>query len=406
MKKFKTYIPLLLLLSGFSAQGQDQTTDIDRYRRLSRCDILVSHSNEKFADEIEEEFLQLPVSEQFNDHNLSVRVISTPKKLNKDSEIKGFVERNNLASRLVAKWFNRNLLTGECDMDLVRSRGLYDATAFDAALADMAVRGKAMLEDAGEDLISNTYLLMHDVTYVDKGKRSRTWALVGAIALGALGAYGGQSNDQIQKTMQDAFDVISSYKGFGVKIHTYLYRLVWDDETANTFYTRHFSDTPDKGSIKSFESERGKYRLEYIGDVVSKGGRTSFLGINEQEPNLMIRKATQRALDDNVADLMKKYDSFRIKAPVVTVKPTITAQIGMKEGVAPGSKFEVLEPREDNGKMTYKRVAVITPAEGRIWDNRFMAVEEKAYGADFNATTFKKVSGGDIIPGYLIRQIE
>ena len=77
----------------------------------------------------------------------------------------------------------------------------------------------------------------------------------------------------------------------------------------------------------------------------------------------------------------------------------------MKEGITPDSEFEVLEPQDENGVITYKRVAVIKPVDKKIWDNRYMAVEEGAYGADFEATTFKKVSGGDIYPGLLVRQI-
>ena len=65
----------------------------------------------------------------------------------------------------------------------------------------------------------------------------------------------------------------------------------------------------------------------------------------------------------------------------------------------------MLEPEDKNGVIVYKRIAVLKPIEKKIWDNRFMAKEEGAYGADFGATTFKKVSGGEIYPGLLIRQI-
>ena len=41
-----------------------------------------------------------------------------------------------------------------------------------------------------------------------------------------------------------------------------------------------------------------------------------------------------------------------------------------------------------------------------IWDNRYMASEEQAYGSDFGFTTFRKVSGGDFYPGMLIREIK
>ncbi|MDE7153969.1 MAG: hypothetical protein K2O00_05945 [Muribaculaceae bacterium] len=389
--------------SSFAGSNDDPT----RYRRISICNILVKHDNEKFADEIEKQFLKIPVSEQYNDHNLSVRVVNTDlKKMKDDDEITAFVKRNHLGSRLAGKWFNRNLLDGTCNMDLVKSRGLYDASSFDYEMAQRSARGKALLEDAGEDLIGNTYLLMHEITYVDKAKRSKTWGMIGAIALGALTAAGGGSSQQISNVMNSTNNLISSYKGFAVKVHTRLYRLKWDDETSNRFYNEFYAATPNPEIAKKFEENRDKFKLEYVGDVISKGGRTSFLGIREEEPELMIRKACQRALDENVSELQKKYDQFRIKSPVVSVSPTITVNIGLKEGVSPESKYEVLEAQEKDGKTVYKRIAVIKPVPNLIWDNRFMAQEELAYGANFGATTFTKVSGGEIIPGYLVRQIE
>ena len=130
----------------------------------------------------------------------------------------------------------------------------------------------------------------------------------------------------------------------------------------------------------------------------------AFTDINQHNLD-MVTTLCQRALDENVADLMKKYDQFRIKSPILTVDPTITVQIGLKEGVTPNSRYEVLEAQEENGKTIYKRIAVIKPVANRIWDNRYMASEELAYGSDFGATTFIKESGGDIIPGHLVRQI-
>lgn len=406
MKTLRFCITALLASCAMISVAQTSNEiDGQRYRRLSLCNILVKHDKEKFADEIEQQFLNIPVSEQYNDHNLSVRVVNTSDKLKDDAQITQFVKANNIASRLVGKWFNRNLLTGTCDMELIKSRGLYDASAFDHEMAQRSARGKAMLEDAGEDLIGNTYLLMHEITYIDKGKRSKTWGMIGGALMGGLMAYAGGSTQQITNAINSTNSLISSYKGFSVKIRTRLYRLVWDDETSSMFYTQFYSAKPDADKINSFEDNRDKFKLQYVGDVISKGGRTSFLGIKEEEPQLMIRKACQRALDENVADLMKKYDQFRIKSPILTVDPTITVQIGLKEGVTPNSRYEVLEAQEENGKTIYKRIAVIKPVANRIWDNRYMASEELAYGSDFGATTFIKESGGDIIPGHLVRQI-
>lgn len=40
--------------------------------------------------------------------------------------------------------------------------------------------------------------------------------------------------------------------------------------------------------------------------------------------------------------------------------------------------------------MTYKRVGVIQPKENLIWDNRYMASEEQAYGSDFGLPLSEK----------------
>lgn len=391
----------ILVQAAEDAEGKE-----NRYRRLSLCNIMIKHDNEKFADEIEEQFLNIPVSEQYNDHNLSVRVVNFASKLEGNYTINNFVEKNYLASRLVGKWFDRNLFTGKCDMDLVKSRGLYDASAFDYELASRTTRGMAMLQDAGEDLIANTYLLMHEITYVDKAARSKMWGAIGGALMGGLAMAGGASASDAQSLMNSTEAIISSYKGFSVKITTRLYRLVWDDEISMEFYTQFYSDEPDDAKRRAFENGRSHFKLEYVGDVVSKGGKTSFLGINEEEPQLMIRKACQRALDENVADLMKKYEQFRIKAPIIDTEGGIKVQIGLKEGITPDSEFEVLEIQEKDGKTVYKRVATVKPVPNKIWDNRFMAVEEGAYGATFGYTTFRKSGGGDIYPGLLVRQIK
>ena len=79
----------------------------------------------------------------------------------------------------------------------------------------------------------------------------------------------------------------------------------------------------------------------------------------------------------------------------------------MKEGVNAKSKFEVLEEVEaEDGTRSYHKVAEIVPIEGKIWDNRYMASEEGAEGADLGCTTFRKVSGKDILAGMLIREVK
>lgn len=119
----------------------------------------------------------------------------------------------------------------------------------------------------------------------------------------------------------------------------------------------------------------------------------------------MVRKACQRALDENIVDLQRAHEEFRTKTPLVSVEP-ITAYIGMKEGVTEDSRFEVLETIEmEDGTHKYNKVGEIAPVKSLIWDNRFMASEEGAVGSQLGYTTFRVVKGKDFSKGMLIRDI-
>lgn len=382
------------------AQGEDV-----RSHRSSLCSIMIKHTEDEYADPIEKQFLQIPVDDKFNDHNLAVRVTSVSDKDVEDADVDGFIERNKVASRLVARWFNRNKLTGECNLNMVRSRGFYDASAMDYEIASRSRLGQNIIADAGEELIGHTYLLMHEITYIDKGKRSSFWGGVVGAALTIGTSVAGLDDDLASDIGAIGNLTVSSLKGFRVKIHSRLYRLVWDKETSDLFFSSHYWEPGMASDGHRFDAERDKYRLEYVGDIVSKGGSTSFLGINEDRPELMIRKACARALEENVADLQKAFPQFRIKTPLTSTAPAITAGIGLKEGVTAKSRFEVLECQEKDGITTYKRVGVIKPIPNMIWDNRFMATEEGAETARLGATSFTKESGGDFYPGMLIREM-
>lgn len=396
---------LIIACCFLTSFAKDAVQPVDtKYNRSSIYSILISHTEQKFANDIREQFLNIPTPDQYNNHDLSVKVVTVNEKGKYGEDVKFFIEENKIASRMVAKWFNRDIMSGQCDMELVKERGIYNASAFDQELAARTIRGQAMLQDAGEELIGYTFLLVNEINYVDKAKTGKAIGLGLRIA-GIVGGVITGSSDLIDLG-NSMGSMAESYKGFKVKIVTRLYQLVWDEETAMDFYMNYYSNQPDDSKREAFEANRGKFRLVYVGDVESSGSATSFLGINEDEPQLMVRKACQRAIDENVADLQKKYDQFRIKAPVIDTEGGIKVQIGLKEGITKDSEFEVLEPEEKDGRIKYKRVATIKPVDKKIWDNRFMASEEGAYGADFGYTTFEKTGGGDVYPGLLVRQIK
>ncbi|MCI5580047.1 MAG: hypothetical protein MR387_01815 [Phocaeicola plebeius] len=101
--KHHVIVIALLSLSFAGVKAQEQEMD---YRRSSIYSILVNHNEQQFASEIKEAFLQIPVSDKYNDHNLSVKVLTMDTKLvgvAKDEEnpfISLFLINNQVASRL------------------------------------------------------------------------------------------------------------------------------------------------------------------------------------------------------------------------------------------------------------------------------------------------------------------
>ncbi len=408
LHKLATLCSCLLFATAGYAQ-QSTNTDDAKYRRSSLYSLMINHTDQKYADEIRRVFIAIPTPDKFNDHDLSVKVVNLDKKLkgarsdDENQAITDFLNENQIASRMVAKWFDRDYFTGKCDMDLVKERGLYNATKFDAILAEHSQRGQALLSDAGEELIGNTFVVVNDIRYIDKEKRGK---VVGGILRG-LGAIAGAAMGSQNNLFDNIADMAETLKGFKVKVNSFLYRLEWNDDIAMNFYkTQYAMSDNDKAKRDAFDNARGSYRLVYVGKQESSGSNTSFMGVNLDDPIMMVRKACQRALDENVASLQHSHEEFRAFTPIATTQP-LTAYIGMKEGVDTDTKFEVLETVEnEDGTRTYKRVGVVKPVKNLIWDNRYMALEEGAEGAGLGATTFTQVSGTtEYFPGMLLREI-
>lgn len=416
----KLTIIIFLLCCAFSLtnNGQEKT---DKYRRSSLYTLLITHPNEKFGSDIAEVFIAMPTPDKFDNQDLNVKTLRSDirrkaQRSGKNEEwdiVTHFLDNNAVARRMVARWFNRDKQSGGFNMDLVAERGHYNASELDVQLAKASIRGTALLADAGEELIGNTFVMVNDIRYVDKEERGKMWGAIlqgaGTLAGAAVGGNTGEAITSLGNSLKDFTDMIA---GFRVIVTSYLYQLEWDEEVAATFYEKYYTENPSPDLLKTqaFQQDNTTFRLRYIGHQVIDSGKTSMNGIeaanNDALKSQMIRKVCTRALDKSIVELQKNHEEFKVKIPLTQTDPFIAAPIGLKEGISLQSKFEVLEQYEDeNGRTRYKKVGVIRPT-GKIWDNRYMAAEEKAAGAELKETRFKKISGGDFYPGMLIREIK
>jgi hypothetical protein len=279
--------------------------------------------------------------------------------------IMGFIEREDLARKMVARWFNRSA-EGGFDMNLIGARGSYNASEMEKQIAAGTVRGVAALEDAGEELISNTFLVVQKLSFVENEPFARA---IRDIAIAAAEEIEEELPRELTKAVAEGL-YLATKDGYSAVATAYLFQLQWNDSIAAVFYQDMWTagQNPDAAKVKLFD-ETQIFNLKFIGAekansiVLISAGRSL-----EQILNL----ATVRNIDNVYAKLQNKYDVFKTKTPIYNTEP-LTAKIGKKEGLKGGEKFEVLEQTIDSktGRTKYERKGVITVDKRRIWDNRY-----------------------------------
>lgn len=447
---------VLIAVFAFNEAFSQKTEKEDvKYKRSSLCLLMIDESGMPKTDVIKNAFLSAPMPDKYNDHNISERIIpfnkitvteadinafnqasqagkeasceSAAKEPKKKSAFGGMVNglaksaastataglvdnaskekynvasykhmnENRVAKEIFDKWFKDN--TGAFSMGLIQERGMYDASVLDVQKAKSTTKGMGMLADAGEELLNNTFVVVTRFRYLSKDQiveEIEQMAKATAQLAGPYGSLGASAGTLALKASLGA--------GYYVQTTSFLYQLNWNEDIANTFYSQLWSD-PD-----SYETS-DIFGVKFIGKESAWANVKAGIFTDKDESEL-IRIATINAMDAVLAKLEKKYEVFKTKTPLFTVEPNLTAQIGTKEGLEAGDKFEVLEKIVDpeTNRTSYKRKAVLKVAKDQIWDNRYMANEERTISGeqqDFQATRFEG-SVKDLYQGMLLRQIK
>lgn len=376
------------------------------------------------------EFLKVEIPEQFNNHNLDIRVLDfdkytvTPEEVNAanaamQEKKKGgfgkfakglgaaalggnsailhvdtvenmlgavllkFYEENKTAPMLLSKWYNYTPEKGY-DMSLIADRGLQDASETAKAEALASERGIAKLKDAGEELINNTFVLAVNLRY-----RSNKAIIAEAQQLAdEVGNQFGQFGKLASKAAGATTSAIAG-EGFSIQAVTYLYKLEWNDSIVNAFYQDYYNK-PLEDLIAS-----GICSLKYVGKDKSRATVTQSIFSNKPESEL-VKRAVARAIDQAICKLQTKHEVFRTKSPITRIDETgkfIYAQIGLKEGLEEKDEYTIFETEEDgNGKVYYNEVGTAKVVKGFIWDNRYGADEEVAELENVSDEDKKKLS--------------
>ena len=307
-----------------------------------------------------------------------------------------FLEDHKIANILLAKWFNcsAQLVDGSYyNMKLIQQRGVYSTSELEKLRANESVRGRALLEDAGMELLSHTYVSFTYFNYQTSQEITKKTQEFGNKLFFKKDSYLGE---QWNKATNDKINNVS---GYWVQAKTYLFRLKWDKKSEDLFIEKYYN-APVSALLSSNDFE-----MEYVGCQSSPTIKYEERTGKGVAGNVEVAgQATIRAIDASLGNLQKKFEDFRVKAPLIDVNENeITAFIGTKEGVTPSSSFEVLERvyNEKKNRYDYKKVSSLKiDKKHPIFENDYVyGQEEEPIGK-----TYFKGSASKLAPGMLIRQ--
>lgn len=147
---------------------QKNSGEVDsNYRRSSLYTMMITNPTRQNEEDIKSYFVDKLTPDKYNNHNLDERFISASAEKSELDNIVEHLNRNKIAHQLISKWFSRSP-KGDFNMKMIKNRGYYDASVMNIKKAQNSVKGNAILAQAGEELVGNTFILINDSKYINK----------------------------------------------------------------------------------------------------------------------------------------------------------------------------------------------------------------------------------------------
>lgn len=281
-------------------------------------------------------------------------------------QIDKYIREKKLAKQIVSTWFNRSS-DGQMDWSVIQERGMYSASAEKLDDAKTVALKTDYLMDW--DLIGNTYTIFNKLEFYPNEPVA---ALVRETAKSkAIEKFEGKPEVLLNKALEGIEKVYEKTKeGYTVKCTSFLYQLEWNEEVAEKVKNHLFNNNISLSDRNVFWDTTNIFKMNLVGKLTSSSLVTFKIGETRTEEQI-INLQLIRTMDNALAKLQKKYVQFRPVSPINSVQP-VTARIGLKEGVEPGQKYEILELVFDkNNNPTYKTVGKVkVDKKLPIWDNR------------------------------------
>ena len=415
MKKFYTLLSLVILLTinsiaqeqnygGMISQKEDGTYF---YMRSSLEMVYIDSDyfpNKELVDASWNNYMdpQKNFPNQYNKHGADIGRVRLGEPANiKDQEmadlILNYINRNRIANKLVMKWFNYNE-DGKPNFDIdypenpdaainmktIFERGYYTVNAGDENVTMSALKRDrdVQIKELSMKLLPFTFMTFTKFDFYENEPVARG-VRDAAIATAALTYKNAVDNGKDEKTAMFWYNIAvaaantvynATKDGYTLRSHTWLYKLVWDEET-EYYFNNEVLKTP------RLLATSDRFKMEYV-DCQSN---TSTVIISATRSFERIIELTMvRNLNKVFLELQHRNDVFKVWTPILDfyslVSPrleaiitvdgkNITAKIGTKEGLRGGEQFSVYD--EDGNFYGYA-----IAQKGKIWDNGDEADED------------------------------
>ena len=394
------YFTLPTLAQNAASAGEKVKNQpvVTEYDRNSLDYMLLDFGDNSFNDLLKRSFQSVKVPDKFDDNTTDRRFIKptvTREEILKSlffipatgnditNKIGKMLVNGRYSNDIVAKWFSRRS-DGSFSVELLQSRGLYNATDADVKAANSSKLGLAKLMDSGEKLLNKSYIIVYDVS--DLISKEEFYNRL----------------DKKNKTPDKP--VKRDMNGYQGNVNAYIYKIDFNDSINAIFWKQLWADQGDpKLKEKKQAFDNFAFPVKYVTRVTSSSeasqynpGETAAPKIQSTKEQLM-SEFIDKGINSSLMVLDRNIEDFKVKTVLYGTNP-LRAKIGMKENLKIDQRYFVYEMRQNNsGEIKAYRQGVIR-ATNKIVDNRTVATGKS------EPSVFYQVAGKRLDDGMLLKQ--
>lgn len=383
MKKISFTLLFLIYVIGMAtAQSKDVAKMLkvpDTYNRSSVTLMVLDFPGDYHYNFVRNNLKSLVFSDKYYNNNLNYITLNSPYErsyigANKADLILKSLNEKRVANDIVAKWYSMDS-QGKMSLDLVHSRGMFNATDEAYLEAKTTKRGNAQLEDFGNRLIDMSYVVVADFYDI--------------------------------KSMEEA--KVKDSRGWQASVQTYLYKIDFNEEIRNKIYDNwiYDEDTPEVKDTKRIALSKIEIPLVFVTtsmntaseSVSTKTSSIPLVGTKKPKTDdELMAKMIQDAYNEILYNLEMKVEDFKVITSINGVNP-LRAKIGKKEGIKTDYRFFAYEyVYDEKSNLTTQKLRGVVRSTPKIADNVQVATGKSP------TTEFYQTCGRRLQTGYLLQQ--